>query len=267
MRHWIAVLALCVVLGQATAESHPQHHKHQKDAVREPVCRVSQSAKQLMQAHVDKLFPNQPIKTLRPSPVSGLCEVTAANTVFYASQDGRYLVMGDILDVSRNQDDRSLTEVSRRTARSVLFKSFKGHTLVRYKPKKALKGVMTVFTDPDCGYCKKLHDEIPALLDLGIQVDYLAFPRQGVGSPTYDKLVGVECAKDLVAAMNKVMKDESIDSGTCKNKVEEEYTLGQKLGVNATPSIVFSDGTLSVGYRPAQELADLAMKHYHHHTK
>jgi len=258
MRQWFGVCLLSAAFGQAIAESH--HHDHKKE---EATCHVSDSARDKIRAHVEKIFPNQPIDKLSASPVSGLCEVMAANTVFYASQDGQYLVMGDILDVSRNPDDRSLTEVSRSASRAVLFQSLKGHTLARYIPKK-VKGVLTVYTDPDCGYCRKLHEEIPALMDLGIQVNYLAFPRQGVGSTTYEKLVGVECAKDQKGAMDKVMKDESVPPGACKNKVEEEYKIGQRLGINGTPSMIFSDGTLSVGYRPAQELADLAIKHYHH---
>jgi len=258
MRQWVGLCVLSVVCAQSIAES--CHHDHKKE---EAPCHVSDSAREKIRAQVDKIFPNQPIDKLSVSPLSGLCEVTAGNTVFYASQDGQYLVMGDILDVSRSPEDRSLTEVSRRASRAVLFQSLKGHTLARYIPKK-VKGVLTVYTDPDCGYCRKLHEEIPALMDLGIQVNYLAFPRQGVGSPTYEKLVGVECAKDQKGAMDKVMKDESVPPGTCKNHVEEQYKVGQKLGVNGTPSMIFPDGTLSVGYRPAQELADLAMQHYHH---
>jgi thiol:disulfide interchange protein DsbC len=256
MRQWLGVCLLSVVFGSVLAQSHPHDHKKE-----EACCHVSDSARDKIRAHVEALFPNQPIDQLSASPVSGLCEVRVAHTVFYASQDGRYLVMGDILDVSRGPEDRSLTEVSRRASRAVLFQSLKGHALARYIPKQ-VKGVLNVYTDPDCGYCRKLHEEIPALMDLGIQVNYLAFPRQGVGSPTYEKLVGVECAKDQKGAMDKVMKDESVPLGTCKNKVEAAYKMGQRLGINATPSMVFSDGTLAVGYRPAQELADLAIKHY-----
>ncbi len=261
MRQWIGVCVLSVVFGQAIAESHQHNHKKEEGS-----CHVSDSAREKIRSQVEKILPDQPIDKLSASPLSGLCEVHAGNIVFYASRDGQYLVMGDILDVRRSPDDRSLTEVSRRASRAVLFQSLKGHTLARYIPKK-VKGVLTVYTDPDCGYCRKLHEEIPALMDLGIQVNYLAFPRQGVGSPTYDKLVGVECATNQESAMDKVMKDESVPSGTCKNKVEEAYKIGQRLGINGTPSMVFSDGTLSIGYRPAQELADLAIKHYQNPLK
>ncbi len=260
MRQLFRVCLLCVMMGQVFAQSHDEcsskHADHKKSTME-----VSEHLKHKIEVQVAKAFPQQHVDKIVKSPVTGLYEVMAGSMVFYASEDARYLVMGDILDPSRDPDDRSLTEHARSATRVDLFKSLKGHALVSYKPEH-VKAVLTIFMDPDCGYCRKMHAEVPALMELGIEVRYLAFPRAGVGSPTYQKLVSVACAKDPKAAMDKIMNDESVPPGTCKNRVEEEYLVGQKLGVNGTPSLIFSDGTLSVGYRPAKDLAELALKHH-----
>lgn len=209
---------------------------------------------------VHAVFPELVVDTIKKSPVSGLYQLTSGPVVLYASNDGRYLVAGDVLDLASVNDDRNLTEPARREARVSVLKRLHPKEMVIYRP-KAIKGVVTVFTDADCGYCRKLHAEIPRLMDLGIELRYLAYPRQGEGSSTYTKMESIWCSKDPKAMMTKVMEGKDIQPLTCRNTIGEQLILGQKLGISGTPTLVFADGTLWGGYLTAEKLAKEAIKH------
>jgi len=112
-----------------------------------------------------------------------------------------------------------------------------------------------VFTDIDCGYCRKLHGEIDQFNAKGITVRYLAFPRSGIGAPSYNKAVSVWCDKDPQAAMTRAKNGETLPKADCDNPVKEQYELGQLIGVQGTPAIIMEDGALLPGYVPAAKLA------------
>lgn len=129
-----------------------------------------------------------------------------------------------------------------------------------YRP-EAVKGIVNIFTDLDCSYCKKLHEEIPRLMDLGIEVRYLAFPRHGAGSLSYTKMVSIWCAEDPKDVMTQAMREEELEVRHCEHTIDQQFALGRKLGVRGTPTLIFSDGTLWSGYLPATTLAKEAIKH------
>jgi thiol:disulfide interchange protein DsbC len=132
--------------------------------------------------------------------------------------------------------------------------------MVVFSPKEPAKAHITVFTDTDCGYCQKLHSEVPELNRRGIEVRYVAFPRQGIGSHGYNSLVSVWCSKDRKAAMNKAKSREELPAATCDNPVAKQFELGQLIGVNGTPAIVLGNGQMIPGYQPAPQLAKLALE-------
>ncbi|MNG22971.1 Thiol:disulfide interchange protein DsbC precursor [compost metagenome] len=117
-----------------------------------------------------------------------------------------------------------------------------------------------MFTDTDCGYCQKLHSEVPELNRLGVEVRYVAFPRQGLQSPAYKELVSVWCAKDRQGAMNLAKTRQEVPAAECDNPVAKQYALGQMIGVSGTPAIVLANGKLIPGYQPAPQLAKLALE-------
>lgn len=123
------------------------------------------------------------------------------------------------------------------------------------------KATITIFTDMECGYCRKLHQEIPKLTELGIQTRYMAFPRRGFGSESYNKMVAIWCSSDKAEAMDRAMKGETIPIQECSNPVLEHQRLGQLWGIAGTPTILYSDGSMSVGYIPAAKIAREAVKH------
>lgn len=133
--------------------------------------------------------------------------------------------------------------------------------MIVYRPQKAPKAVVTVFTDLDCGYCRKLHAEIPRLLELGIEFRYLAYPRHGVGSASYRKMGSVWCSKNRQSAMTKAMHGESIPNNNCAHSLAAQFALAQQLGISGTPTLIFADGTIWGGYLSAEKLAKEAIKH------
>jgi thiol:disulfide interchange protein DsbC len=209
---------------------------------------------------VHAAFPELVVETITQSPVSGLYQLTSGPVVLYSSNDGRYLLAGDVLDLTSADDDRNITEPARRDARISVLKRLDRKDMVIYRP-KVVKAVVTVFTDTDCGYCRKLHQEIPQLMDLGIELRYLAYPRQGHGSATYTKMESIWCAENPQSMMTKVMKGEPVQSITCRSAIPAQRILGEKLGISGTPTLVFADGSLWAGYLTAEKLAKEAIKH------
>ena len=114
--------------------------------------------------------------------------------------------------------------------------------------------MLNVFTDATCGYCRKLHNEMDILNDLGITVRYLAFPRQGLNSKVYSDAVSIWCSDNPQEAMTQAKAGGNVASTSCENEVAEQYNFGKAIGVNGTPNIILPDGTVIPGYQPAQAL-------------
>jgi thiol:disulfide interchange protein DsbC len=111
-----------------------------------------------------------------------------------------------------------------------------------------------VFTDIDCGYCRKLHAQINDYMKAGISVEYLFFPRAGVGSESFDKAVSVWCAKDRKAAFTAAKAGKDPAPAKCDNPVADQYKLGAQGGVDGTPTILAADGTKIGGYLAPDQL-------------
>ena len=126
--------------------------------------------------------------------------------------------------------------------------------MIVFSPEKEKKREITIFTDTDCGYCRKLHKEVSRLNSMGIEVRYLAFPRGGVSFNAYSDLSSAWCSNNKRDALNKLKDRASIPKMTCENNpVAAQYKLGNAMGVTATPAAVLPDGQLIMGYRPASE--------------
>ncbi len=147
----------------------------------------------------------------------------------------------------------NLTEQRRVSLRKDALAKLDEKDMIIFGPQKA-KYTITVFTDIDCGYCRKMHAEMEKYNDLGIRVRYLSFPRGGIGSKSYDDAVNVWCAADRQKAMTKAKQGQEIPTKTCANPVKAEFELGQQLGVQGTPSIFLESGQNLPGYLPPEKL-------------
>ncbi|MGI9302435.1 MAG: DsbC family protein [Gammaproteobacteria bacterium] len=208
-------------------------------------------ATELLKTKLGELIPGATPDSIKPSVVDGLYEVAYGAQIFYLSADGRYVLRGNLIDV---QNRTNLTESAKASIRGAILNSMDEGQMIVYEPENT-KHTLTIFTDIDCPYCRRLHAEMGELNDLGIKVRYLAFPRTGVDTPSYHSAVSVWCAKDSAGAMTRAKNGEDVEAKTCENPVKDHMALGDELGVTGTPAIYLESGDLIPGYRPAKELA------------
>jgi thiol:disulfide interchange protein DsbC len=197
-------------------------------------------------------MPTAKIEAIKPSEIKGLYEVTLGSSIYYVSEDGKYLFQGRMIDVANRVD---LTEQKLGNTRKKALENLGIDKMIVFKPKIG-KYKVYVFTDIDCGYCRKLHSEIDQYLAEGIQIQYLFFPRAGKGSDSYDKAVSVWCAKDRNAALTAAKKDNKIETKTCDNPIDEHMQLAAEFDVKGTPMIVTENGNVYPGYLPAKQLLE-----------
>ena len=205
-------------------------------------------------AALQQLVPQIKIDTVEAAPLPGYRQAIVGSQVVYVSDDGKYMLQGTLYDV---QNKRDLTSSRLAVDHKRKVDAVPESKRVVFAPPKP-KYKVTVFTDLDCGYCRKLHSQIADYNKLGIEVDYLFFPRSGLNSPSYDKAVSVWCAKDRNAAFTAAKAGKTPTPAKCDNPVAEEYKLGAQVGVDGTPTIFAPDGTKIGGYlSPAEMQAKL----------
>jgi thiol:disulfide interchange protein DsbC len=197
-------------------------------------------------------MPEVKIDSVKPSEINGLYEVTIGANIFYVSDNGKYLLQGHLIDVAKRTD---LTEEKLSGTRKQALEKLGQDKMIVFKPKIS-KYKISVFTDIDCGYCRKLHSEIDQYMAQGITIQYLFFPRAGKGSDSYNKAVSVWCAEDRNAALTAAKKGGTPAAKTCNNPVDEHMQLGAEFEARGTPMIVSEKGTIYPGYMPAKQLAE-----------
>lgn len=213
---------------------------------------TAQADEAAIKVAITKSMPNMKIDAVKPSPVKGLYELSVGANVFYVSEDGKYLIEGHLIDVEAKKD---LTESRLNDSRMKALNKIGVDNMIVFKAKEQ-KYVVSVFTDIDCGYCRKLHSEIDSYLAEGITVQYLFFPRAGKGSESYNKAISVWCADDRKAALTAAKKGETVKEKTCANPVDAHMKLAAEFEVNGTPTIVSEKGQVYPGYLPAKQLAE-----------
>ena len=211
-----------------------------------------------VRAAIKTLNPQAVVDSVKPSPVKGWMQATLGGSVIYFSEDGKYLMQGALMETASR---RNLTEEAQASARVGELKAIAKKDLIIFPAKGETKHVVKVFTDIDCGYCRKLHNEMAQYTDLGIEVQYLFFPRAGMTSDSARKAIAVFCATDQRKAMTDAKNGVDPGNGTCPNPVDHDYDMGQRMGVNGTPALLLEDGTLMPGYLPAPQLLAELDKH------
>lgn len=203
-----------------------------------------------VRAELEKMFPQAKTAEIKPTDAPGVYEMELQGSYAYAYVNGDYLLIGDLYNSKDkvNIGDQKLAE-----RMAGLIRDVPTSKMIVYGPEKPARYI-TVFTDIDCGYCQKLHREVPELNEAGIQVRYLAFPRAGIGSKSHKKYVSVWCSDDPQTSLTDAKAGKSVPAASCDNPIEESYKLGQEVGVRGTPTIIFDDGTVTPGYIPSKEL-------------
>jgi thiol:disulfide interchange protein DsbC len=228
------------------------------------------SAAQTEEEIVDKLedilkikLPDIPIKRIDKSPMPGVYQVYYNAEILYVSADGQFILNGDLYDISDKLTNltKSAIEAEYAPARKKGIEELPKGSAISFKAEKE-KYQISVFTDVDCGYCRKLHNDVPTLNKMGITVNYLAFPRAGKGSETYKRMASVWCSKDQQDAMTKEKNGKRIEPQTCESHpLDVHMKLVREFGLTGTPAIITEDGRLIPGYLPPHTLlTDLQKK-------
>lgn len=213
---------------------------------------AAQADEAAVRAAVQRLLPNAAIESVKPAAMPDVFEVVANGDVLYVGADGQHLLQGRLYDARQRTDLTATTENGLR--RSALAK-VGAEKRIRFAAADE-KHRITIFTDVDCGYCRKLHKEMSAINAAGITVDYLMFPRSGQPSASFDKAAFVWCAADRQEALTASMLSGELDAAkrrSCAHPITDTMKLGQRLARLGTPTIIASDGSVLGGYLdPAQ---------------
>jgi thiol:disulfide interchange protein DsbC len=213
---------------------------------------VDATARKAIEAALAKASPGSKVTAMVASPMPNIAEVTLSDQhIVYVSHDGKYLLSGDLFDIANG---RNITQSKQSDVRKLAVAKVSNDKRFIYAPKTKPVHKITVFTDIDCGYCRKLHNEMAQYNERGIQIEYLMFPRSGPGTPSFSKAISVWCAKDRNTALTDAKNGKDPVAKTCTNPINEHFDLGRQAGVTGTPSIIMPDGSLMPGYLPADEL-------------
>ncbi len=255
----LSVVVLLIVVITAGVNSREQH------ATSKPLAQVNLAVSgedvglDALIVTLEKRLPGIEVSDITKSPLNGFYQVFYSGQLLYISADSQFIFTGSLLELAEdapiNHSQLALAEFEARKApmRAEAIANIKESDMVVYKAPEE-KYEITIFTDVDCGYCRKLHREMSQLNQMGVTVRYLAFPRAGVGSDAYKKLVSVWCAEDRTVAMNNAKLKREFTNKSCNNPIADQYRLTRDFGLSGTPAIILSDGELIGGYLPAGDL-------------
>lgn len=261
IRNWLTVSGLLVCLSVNPIHAQETDAKPQANLGEALAEKVQQAAEQQATNDLPPAVEAALLRTFRsdvssrakvsPAPLAGFYEVILGSDVFYLSEDGKYLMVGDVRDTYSGQN---LTDATRNNLRKTALETMPEEKMVVFAPEGETRYTVNIFTDVDCPYCVKLHEEVPKLNEAGVKVRYLAYPRAGQGSKTYNTMVSVWCADDQQQAMTDAKARQAIEAKQCENPVQDQFILGQAMGVTGTPALILTDGELVPGYVPAERL-------------
>ena len=211
---------------------------------------ANDALKKEFQKSLSRLSSDFEISDVKETPIKGIYQVTIGPDVIYMSRDGNYVLKGEILDIGNR---RNLTEDFRAQTRINLLNTISDSEYIEFSSTKT-KNYIYVFTDVDCGYCRKLHRDVPELNSMGIAVRYLAYPRAGVDSIIGEEMRNVWCAENRQKALTTSKNRQPIEVKVCNAPIARHHALGRELGVTGTPAIFLENGRKLPGYIPPDEL-------------
>ncbi len=205
---------------------------------------------------LEKIMPGITIESVGVLSNTGLYEAVINGEIVYFTNDLRYVIQGDVVSLETRQN---ITENKRISLRKQALASLNEADMIVFSPDEPekIEHTLTVFTDIDCGYCRKLHQQMDDYNDLGIQIRYMAFPRAGIDSESYDKAADVWCANDRKKAMDDAKDGVNVSADSCDNPVKSQYNLGRKIGVQGTPALFLESGQMLPGYVPPKRLKQI----------
>jgi thiol:disulfide interchange protein DsbC len=196
-------------------------------------------------------FPGSTPEYIAPSPIPGFYEVSLGGELIYVSSDAQFAFIGRLFDLESRAD---LSEPVVAKIRLKTIDEVPENKMIIFEPMGPTKHTITTFTDVDCPYCRKMHKEIDQLLEAGVRVRYLLYPRTAIGSPSYLKAVSVWCSRDRNEALTRAKLGETPEARDCPNPVAEHIQFAGRLGLTGTPMTITDSGERLLGYLPADRL-------------
>lgn len=245
------VLSLALVAVSACSQAEPPLANANTTATQTPA-----NVEKTIRDALAQAVPDIHIVSIKPS-VAGLYEIKAKgnSATAYMTADGRYMLQGEIIELNGTKLS-NITEQGMAEVRKTLLAAVPLKDMVIFPAAEGkTKGIVYVFTDVDCGYCRKIHDEVPTMNQMGIEVRYLAFPRAGYPSATSQKMDSIWCATDRNAAMTAMKRNQPVTPASCANPIKQQYDLGLEVGVRGTPAVFLENGTQVGGYLSPKDLA------------
>jgi thiol:disulfide interchange protein DsbC len=185
------------------------------------------------------LLPMTVIDQVVKSEVPGFYEVVVSGQVVYVSEDGKYLLQGNLYNVPQKKD---LTAARVAGMRAQIVQRLPVEKQLTFSPEHP-KHTVTVFTDVDCPYCRQFHKQIAEYNRVGIAVNYVLDPLD-IHPGADKKAVAVWCAADRKAAYTAAMNGQDPGADTCSNNpIAETKALALSIGINGTPTVLAADGT------------------------
>ena len=248
--HFVRLLTLCIFLIFFSAISFAEENI--------PVDIVENIKSNLLQSRPDLKF-----DSIEKTKIHGLYLIRVdSNQFFYVEENGEYLIVGDMYQAKPFGFVAVVAESTLEMRKNSIKKVLKKNMIIFPSLSKA-REILYVFTDVDCHFCRKFHnDALPNLTSAGVEVRYLSYPRAGTNSESYKKMASAWCADDKNEALSKLKNREAIDEYICdENPISNQIDLGQKIGITGTPAMLMEDGTLLMGYRPANKLLEIIASH------
>lgn len=253
----IAVSALAFLAPSANANPAPAAEKKAtagaapKAAAAGTASKTAAAIPADVRARVVAKLPGAQPSDVAVSPIPGVYEVTMGGLIAYVSADGKYLLSGNVYDLDTQVN---LTASRRNSARAKALNAMSESNMIVFGPANA-KMTVTVFTDIDCGYCRKFHGQIAEINKAGVRVRYLMYPRTGPATESWDKAEQVWCATDRRDALTRAKKGEAIKGKACGDAaIKKQYELGSDLGVEGTPAVFTQNGDYIGGFLTPAEL-------------
>lgn len=205
-----------------------------------------------VRARVVSKLPGAKAEDVAPSPLPGLYEVTMGGLIAYVSGDGKYLISGNVYEL---ETQRNLTAERRSAARAKALAAAAEDQMIVFSPASP-KMTVTVFTDIDCGFCRRFHSQIAEINKAGVRVRYMMFPRTGPGTESWRKAEAVWCAKDRREALTRAKRGEEVKSKSCNeaSSLKSQWSFGEDLGVEGTPAIFTQTGDYIGGFLTPDQL-------------
>ena len=211
----------------------------------------AQAEQQLKTDLQKKLGGNAKVRSVSPAPVTGLYEVLVGNDVFYTDSTGKYLIQGEIIELATG---KNITEQRQADLNRIKWTDL--------PPANAIKTVrgngsrqLAVFSDPNCGYCKRLEKSLQQLDNVTIYTYLIPI----LSPDSAQKSKQIWCAADPFKAYTDWMINGITPSGKsdCNTPLDKNMAFAKSYGITGTPTLFFTDGSRFPG---AVQITDIEKK-------